>query len=235
VVKRKHVDALSRSVAYINEIPLERKLELRQLSDTRIQDIANNLEYGDDEKFELVNGLVYRKHKENLRFVVPDAMIPALMRAHHDNVGHVGRVKTFEGIAQSYWFPSMRKKIYDYVDNCFVCIMAEDSMNRFEGETSLHPAAKAPMQVIHLDHFGPLPETRDRFKHILIAVDAYTRFEWLFAVQSTSTKEVIHHLIISLLFLEICLRLLLTEVLHLPLANSKSLQKTYKVNIAKLQ
>jgi len=28
--KMRHVDALSRSVAYINELPLERELELRQ-------------------------------------------------------------------------------------------------------------------------------------------------------------------------------------------------------------
>jgi len=122
--KMKHVDALSRGVAYVNELSLERELELRQLSDVRIQDIANSLEYNDNEKFVLVNGLVYRKNNDDLRFVVPDAMIPALLRAHHDSMGHAGRVKTFEGIAQSYWFPSMRKKIYEYIDNCFVCIMS---------------------------------------------------------------------------------------------------------------
>jgi len=190
--KMKHVDALSRSVAYVNEMPLERELELRQLSDAKIQDIANNLEYGESEKFVLVNGLVYRKFDDELRFVVPEAMVPALLRAHHDNMGHTGQVKTYEGIARFYWFPSIRKKIADYIDNCFVCMMADDSMNRLEGETSLYPAAKAPMELLHVDHFGPLQETRDRFKHILVMVDAYTRFTWLFAVRSTSTKEVIN-------------------------------------------
>jgi len=109
----KHVDALSWNIAFINEIPLEQELELRQL--TRIQEIANSLEHSDNEKFALIDGLVirrfmYKRNDGDLKFVVPDVMIPALLRIYHDNMAHVGRVKTFEGLAQSYWFPLMRKK-----------------------------------------------------------------------------------------------------------------------------
>jgi len=192
--KMKHVDALSRSMAYVKEVSLERELELRQLADPQIQAIANKLEYGNDEKFTLVNGLVYRKNFENLKFVVPDAMVHTLLRTYHDNMAHVGRVKTYEGIAQAYWFPSMRKKIHNYVENCFVCIMADDSVNRFEGASSLYATPKSPMETLHIDHFGPLQETRDKFKYVLVVVDAFTRFIWLFPVQSTSTREVINHL-----------------------------------------
>jgi len=63
----------------------------------------------------------------------------------------------------------------------------------FEGETSLYAVPKVPFEILHLDHFG-LQETSDRFKHILVIVDAFTRFTWLFPVQSTSTKKVINHL-----------------------------------------
>jgi len=192
--KMRHVDALSRSMAYVNEVPLERELELRQLTDSRIQEIANELEYRNDEKFALVNGLVYKKDNDGLKFVVPEVMIPAVMRAHHDNMAHVGQTKTHEGISQNYWFPSMRKKIYQYVNNCFTCIMSNDSNNRMEGETSLYPAPKSPMDTLHVDHFGPLQETRDNFKHILVIVDAFTRFTWLFPVKTTSTKEVVENL-----------------------------------------
>jgi len=82
----RHVDALSRSVAYINELPLERELELRQLTDPKIQDITTDLEYSENEKFALINGLVYRKDNGNLKFVVLDVMIPALIRIYHDDM-----------------------------------------------------------------------------------------------------------------------------------------------------
>jgi len=54
--------------------------------------------------------------------------------------------------------------------------MAEDTTNRFEGKTSLYPAPKSAMEVLHFDYFGPLQETRERYKHIFVIVDAYTRF-----------------------------------------------------------
>jgi len=89
----KHVDALSRSVAYVNELPLECKLELRQMTDSRIQEIANDLEYNSSEKFTLIDGLVYRKDNENLKFVIPDTIISAILRIYHDDMAHCGHEK----------------------------------------------------------------------------------------------------------------------------------------------
>jgi len=54
--------------------------------------------------------------------------------------------------------------------------MADDSTNRYEGESSLYAAPKSPIAILHLDHFGPLQETHDRFKHVLVIIDAFTRF-----------------------------------------------------------
>jgi len=113
----RHVDTLSRSVGFVNEMPIERELELRQLTDTRIQEIANNLEFAEDEKFALIDGLVYRRDGESLKFVIPDMMISKIIRAYHDDVAHCGQEETYQGINQNYWFPAMRKKIYDYVNN----------------------------------------------------------------------------------------------------------------------
>lgn len=56
------------------------------------------------------------------------------------------------------------------------------------------PNSTSPCEVLHIDHFGPLEETKDGHRHILLIVDAYTRFTWLFAVKSTGTKEAIRHL-----------------------------------------
>lgn len=97
-----HVDALSRSVAYVNELPLERKLEFRQLSDPRIKEISKNLEFQDNELFVLSDGLVYRRENDHLKFVVPESMVVSILRAHHDNMAHCGAEKTLSGIKQNY-------------------------------------------------------------------------------------------------------------------------------------
>jgi len=72
--------------------------------------------------------------------------------------------------------------------------MADDAKNCLEGETSLYPSANMPVDELHLDHFGPLQETRDHYKHIFVVMDAFTRFTWLCLVKATATSEVINHL-----------------------------------------
>jgi len=48
-------------VAYVGELPLERELEFQQLADARIRAIAKNLEYDENSKFSLIDGLVYKE------------------------------------------------------------------------------------------------------------------------------------------------------------------------------
>ncbi|KMQ95401.1 retrotransposable element tf2 protein type 2 [Lasius niger] len=74
-----HVDALSRQ-GYINFLPLERELEFRQLQDSKLKQIASELKYKDNEEFKLLDGLIYRKGNDRLRFVVPESMVNAIIK-----------------------------------------------------------------------------------------------------------------------------------------------------------
>lgn len=118
-------------------------------------------------------------------------MISSIISAHHDKMAHCGVRKTLEEIKQQYWFPNMGKKIYDYVENCITCLTANSSFNSTEGKTQLFPLPEKPMQTLHADHFGPLQEAKNHYKHILVIVDAFTLFTWLFATKSTTANETI--------------------------------------------
>jgi len=72
--------------------------------------------------------------------------------------------------------------------------MSNSLLNRLEGESHIYPSANNPIEIIHIDHFGPLQETESKHKYILVMVDTYTRFTWLCATQTTSAKETIAHL-----------------------------------------
>jgi len=69
--------------------------------------------------------------------------------------------------------------------------MANSASNVREGETQLSFLPKNPLEMLHADHFGPLQETCDKYKHVLVLVDTFTRFTWLFAVKSTRSNETI--------------------------------------------
>jgi len=97
-----HVNTLSRSIAYVNELPLDRKLEFRQLTDPRIKEIVKELEFSNNDNFELIDGLLYKKDNDALKFVVPCTMITSILRAHHDKMAHCGAEKNYNGISKSY-------------------------------------------------------------------------------------------------------------------------------------
>lgn len=65
-------------------MPVERELEFRQLQDSHIESIAKDLEFEDNDKFKLIDGLVYRKGPDKSRFVVPAAMTTQIIRIYHD-------------------------------------------------------------------------------------------------------------------------------------------------------
>lgn len=78
--------------------------------------------------------------------------------------------------------------ICDHIENCLPFIMSNEATNHFEGEISLYPAPTKLMQIVHADHFGPLSETPNGVKHLLILVDAFMRFSWVNPIKSTTSK-----------------------------------------------
>lgn len=93
-----HVDALSRQMEYIGSLSIEHELEFRQLQNSKWRDIAPDLEFRDSDKFELIDGLVFRKGDKGARFVVPDSMVTKVIRTHYDEMAHYGVEKTCKGI-----------------------------------------------------------------------------------------------------------------------------------------
>jgi len=136
---------------------------------------------------------VYKKGPDKPKFYVPDPMVGNLLRLYHDDQAHCGIEKTYQGLISNYWFPSMRRKIKEYVDNCLVCMLANTSTNVREGELQTTCTPTLPFQVVHADHYGPLIESDDGRKYILILIDAHSRFTWLFAVKTAGAKEVIEN------------------------------------------
>lgn len=186
-----HVDALSRIAAYIEAMPLEKELQYRQLQDPRVQATASNLETEENKDFQLVDGLVFRKYRDKLLFVVPDSLIQNIIRIYHDNMSHCSIEKTVQGILSNYWFPAVRKHVQAHIENCITCLLANAAPNTREGEMQVTDTPSLPFQTFHVDHFGPLNQSENGFKHVFLVIDAFSRFTWLFPTKSTGSKEII--------------------------------------------
>lgn len=78
--------------------------------------------------------------------------------------------------------------------NCINCILSERKRGKAEGFLYAIEKGETPLDTYHVDHLGPLPSTKKRYKHILVVVDAFAKFVWLYATRSTTTAEVVDRL-----------------------------------------
>lgn len=91
----------------------------------------------------------------------------------------------------------MRRRILDYINNCVTCLVSNLSVNSREGKLQITNTPLCPFEVIHVDHFGPLDNTTDGSKHVLVIIIiilVINAFTWFHAVKSTSSKETIKYL-----------------------------------------
>ncbi|KAG5316612.1 TF26 protein, partial [Pseudoatta argentina] len=129
--------------------------------------------------------------------------LPEIMYIREDNSSLVARLsnaqrddKTLTQIIESreFWFSEMRKKIDKVIKNCITCILAERKHGKREGFLRNIPKDAIPLETYHIDHLGPIPSTQKSYAHILVVVDAFTKFTWLYPTKSMSEEEVINRL-----------------------------------------
>lgn len=194
--RMQHVDALSRSsiVMVVESNTFEENLIICQNRDPRMVSLKERLERCQDAIYDMRNGVLYRKSQDGtLLFCVPEDMENHVLYRYHDEMGHVGIDKMTELISKSYWFPNIRRKSRDHIRNCLKCIAYSEKAGREEGFLHNIPKTTIPFDVIHIDHYGPVDKSRAH-RHILVIVDAGTKFVRLYPARTTATKEVIRHL-----------------------------------------
>ncbi|KAK9692562.1 Integrase zinc binding domain [Popillia japonica] len=117
-----------------------------------------------------------------------------IIYTYHTEMGHFGVDKTLELITRTYWFPKMRQKIHEFIRNCLKCIEFNRKSGKPEGYLHSIPKGNVPFETIHIDHYGPLPTTRRKYKYLFEVIDGFTKFIKLFPCKSTDTQEVLKHL-----------------------------------------
>jgi len=190
--KLKHVDALSRYPVTMIEAAhdITPKIRRAQESDETIKNIKQRLEKGPYQDYILRNQIVYKQSQGRELIMVPSSMQHEIIRRTHEK-GHFAIKRTEEEVKREFFIPNLHTKIEKCIINCIKCILINKKSGKQEGY--LHPLAKGdtPLYTYHMDHLGPLESTHKNYKHILVIIDAFTKFTWLYPTKTTTSKEVI--------------------------------------------
>ncbi|XP_039496339.1 uncharacterized protein LOC120454862 isoform X2 [Drosophila santomea] len=205
--RMEHVDALSRA-PYEDSREMEEAdltifktvidkadwLFAVQLQDEKIKRIASEMiarKITENDEYVLELGRLYRKHNNKHLWVVPKQLRYRILVECHDNAGHMSTDKTISRIINQFWFPRMRNYVKGYINSCVGCSLYKQRGGRQEGQYHYDNIKPVPFATVHIDHLGPFPRSSKRNEHILVIVDAYTKFTIIRAVKSTATRHVI--------------------------------------------
>ena len=108
------------------------------------------------------DGILYRKNQTSpnypLRVVTKKDVELVFHYFHTDSLaGHFGPLRTYQKIQERYFWPDMRKQIYDFVKTCDIC-QRRDKPNKYQ--EPLHPLPVGQsFDQIGIDLLGPLLTT----------------------------------------------------------------------------
>lgn len=193
--KMLHVDALSRIPAIMMvEDGLITKVRNLQNDDDKckmISEILKTQSYGDYTKR---SGIVYVWENGAQLILVPKKLENEIIRAVHER-GHIDCKKTEAIIKKEYFIGKLAKKVSQVIANCIPCILATRKEGKKEGFLRPIDKDEVPIHTYHVDHLGPLASTAKSYKHILVVIDAFSKFTWIYPVKTTNAAEVMRKLV----------------------------------------
>jgi transposase InsO family protein len=111
-----------------------------------------------------------------------------LVRQAHQEFAHQGINATHARLAPFYWWPRMRDDIQAELAQCRPC---QDFDRRRPTRNPLHPIIPTRLFGLWgLDFVGPLPESLDGNKYILVAIEYFSRWPIARAVPAATSTEV---------------------------------------------
>lgn len=191
----KHVDGLSRYPVEVMTVfsDISPKIGKLQQEDEGIKAISLILNTGPYGEYKVKGGLVYKNVAGNDLLVVPKSMEVDVIKNAHEQ-GHFCVQKTMHRVQQQFFIPHLEKKVNQLISNCIKCIIHNKKLGKREGFLNCIDKGEVPLHTLHIDHLGPMDATSKLYKHIFAAVDAFSKFVWLFPTKSTGAEEVVKNL-----------------------------------------
>lgn len=141
--------------------------------------------------FNLRGGHVYLG---NLLYVPPSKVTAIVNESHSSAVaGHGGIEATTERL-KSYWWPNKSADIKKIVSACQICQFRKVERAKSAGTMKSFDIYKRN-QLVAIDVIGPITETLNMNRHIIVAIDCFTRFAHAKAVPDTSSANYVKFLL----------------------------------------
>ena len=145
-------------------------------------------------RFTLIDGLLFFKSGNNIKLVLPHALLDIVITAKHYSIFglHFSKTRMERDINARYYIPHnvLSDKLKTLRDNCLVCqFNTTEKKDHFLRSTDYVHAPRATWGV---DLIPNLPLSEDGYKAALLAVDLFTGYVQLCPIKDRTTKTLIN-------------------------------------------
>uniref|UniRef100_A0AAY4AM26 Gypsy retrotransposon integrase-like protein 1 n=1 Tax=Denticeps clupeoides TaxID=299321 RepID=A0AAY4AM26_9TELE len=110
-----------------------------------------------------------------------------VMRAMHDDLGHLGQERTIDLIRSRFFWPKMSVDVEEYIKNCGECITHKTPQLR---AASLHQiVTHGPMELVCMDFLSMEPDSKG-ISNVLVVTDHFTRYAQAYPTKSQKSHVV---------------------------------------------
>ena len=129
------------------------------------------------------------------KIIVPETMKQLVLEINHDHMlaGHLGVAKTLLKIKRQFTWPSIAKDVKQYVKSCLQCARRKALGTSKAPLQPLLPSERV-WERIAMDVVGPLPESTEGNKYILVLSDYASRYALTIAMEDQKAKTIAFHL-----------------------------------------
>lgn len=122
---------------------------------------------------------------------VPKPLRCEILASCHDDItaGHLGMKRTLNKISQRYFWRKMFADITKYVLSCPDCQTRKNPPTKPSGLLQPVPPAQRPFQRLGMDFLGPLTQSSDGNRHVIVLIDYHTKWAETVAVPETAAAN----------------------------------------------
>ncbi|KAE8229707.1 hypothetical protein CF326_g5316 [Tilletia indica] len=138
-----------------------------------------------DDEWVVNDGVLVRRLDD--RVALPEAAVPSIMRAVHDDRGHFGFTKTLLAVQRQFWRPLLSSTVRSWIKHCGVCQRTKRVPKVGRLDISKDPSF--PFEAISFDLMYGFPRAQSGNDAVLAIHDLFSRMMLLTPFHKDITAE----------------------------------------------